>query len=122
MTVAFPLRMSSQVAPAAPWSNLLDAGISSRFSAFRRVWLKLDTARSTMITEEEMSPNDDNPEEVKKAQKKYLWFGYGGYSGPGEAGAFNPANIRADTGILDKLLEIFGIKEKTKKEREEDKK
>jgi len=71
-----------------------------------------------MIWEDEMSPNNDDPEEKKK-QKKYLWFGYGSYSGPGEAGAFNPTNVRADPNIFDKLFEIFGVKEKTKEEPEE---
>lgn len=68
-----------------------------------------------------MSPNDDNPEENKKKQKKYLWFGYGPYPG-GEMGAFHPVNIRADPSIFDKLFELFGVKEKSKKEPEEDKK
>lgn len=65
-----------------------------------------------------MSPNDDNPEEVKKAQKKYLWFGYGAYPGP-DPSAFNYVNIRADSGIFDRLLEIFGVKQKPKEESEE---
>lgn len=67
-----------------------------------------------------MSSNDDNPEDKKKQQKKYLWFGYGSYSGPGETGAFNPANIRAAPSIFDKLFELFGVKEKTKEEQKED--
>jgi len=67
-----------------------------------------------------MSPNDDDPKEQKK--KKYLWFGYGSYSGFGETGPINPGNIRADPGIFDKLFELFGVKEKPKKESEEDKK
>lgn len=67
-----------------------------------------------------MSPNDDNPEEQKKQQKRYLWFGYGSYAGPGETGAFNPSNIRAAPSIFDKLFELFGVKEKTKEEQEED--
>jgi hypothetical protein len=71
-----------------------------------------------MILEVNMSPNDDHPAEQKK--KKYLWFGYGGYAGPGEAGAFNPANIRADPKIFDWLLELFGVKEKTRKETKQD--
>lgn len=65
-----------------------------------------------------MSPNDDDPREQKK--KKYLWFGYGGYSNYGEFGPTNPGNIRADPGIFDKLFEIFGVKEKPKKESEKD--
>jgi hypothetical protein len=78
-----------------------------------------------MILEVNMSPNDDNPEEMKKAKKKYLWFGYGSYGGYGSIGdsnAFQPVNIRADPSIFDKLFEIFGVKEKSKKESEEDKK
>jgi hypothetical protein len=67
-----------------------------------------------MILEVEMSQNSDDPEEKKKKGKKYLWFGYGSYSGPGEIGGFNPVNIRADSHIFDKLFEIFGIKEKPK--------
>jgi hypothetical protein len=67
-----------------------------------------------------MSPNDDDPKEQKK--KKYLWFGYGGYSNYGEFGPTNPSNIRADPGIFDKLFELFGVKEKPKKESEQDRK
>ncbi len=65
-----------------------------------------------------MSPNEDNP---KAKKKKYLWLGYGSYSQLGGAGLLNPGNIRSDPGILDKLFEIFGVKEKPKKERHEDK-
>jgi len=75
-----------------------------------------------MILEVHMSPNDDNPDEVKKAKKKYLWFGYGSYSGFPEVSPLNPGNIRADPGIFDKLFELFGVKEKPKKEPDEDKK
>lgn len=66
-----------------------------------------------------MSPNDDNPEEVKKAKKKHLWFGYGSYSGLEDPGPLNPGNMRADPHIFDKLFELFGVKEKTKEEPEE---
>ena len=66
-----------------------------------------------------MSPNDDNPEEVKKAKKKYLWFGYGGYGNYGFSDPINPHNMRADPHILDKLFELFGVKEKMKEEPEE---
>lgn len=69
-----------------------------------------------------MSPNDDNPEEVKKAKKKYLWFGYGSYSGYPEVSPLNPGNIRADPGIFEKLFELFGIKEKPKEDLEEGRK
>jgi len=68
-----------------------------------------------------MSPNSDDPREQKK-KKKYLWFGYGGYGGFGEMGPTNPGNIRADPGIFDKLFELFGVKEKPKKEPKEDRK
>lgn len=65
-----------------------------------------------------MSPNDDNPEEVKKAKKKYLWFGYGSYSGLDPVSPMNPGNMRAAPNIFDKLFELFGVKEKTKEEPE----
>jgi hypothetical protein len=71
-----------------------------------------------MMLEADMSYNDDNPEEVKKAKTKYLWFGYGGY---GDTNAFQPVNIRSDPGLFDKLFELFGVKEKPKKEPEENK-
>lgn len=68
-----------------------------------------------------MSPNDDNPEEKKK--KKYLWFGFGSYSGFGDFNAFHSVNIRAEPGIFDKLFELFGVKEKpTENPEEEDRK
>ena len=66
-----------------------------------------------------MSPNDDNPEEQKKQQKKYLWFGYGNYNNYGDT--IHPTNIRAAPNILDKLFELFGVKEKAKKESDEEK-
>lgn len=75
-----------------------------------------------MIVEGRMSPNDDNPEEVKKAQRKYLWFGYGSYSGLDALGPMNPGNMRAAPNIIDKLFELFGVKEKTNQEPEENKK
>jgi hypothetical protein len=65
-----------------------------------------------------MSPNDDNPEEVEKAKRKYLWFGYGSYSNYGFSDPINPHNLRAAPDILDKLFELFGVKEKTKEESE----
>ena len=78
----------------------------------------LDRPRSTMILEVNMSPNDDNPEEQRKSRKKYLWFGYGSYSGTPDLGPLNPGNMRAAPNILDKLFELFGVKEKTKEEPE----
>jgi len=65
-----------------------------------------------------MSANDD-PEENKKKQKKYMWLGFGSYSGAATQGPINPGNIRADVGIFDKLFELFGVKEKTSKETKE---
>jgi hypothetical protein len=35
-------------------------------------------------------------------------------------GPINPGNIRADPGIFNKLLELFGLKAKTKNEKKED--
>jgi hypothetical protein len=74
-----------------------------------------------MILEVSMSPNDDNPEEVQKTKKKYLWFGYGSYSGLEDLGPMNPGNMRAAPNIIDKLFELFGVKEKTQEELEEHK-
>ena len=68
-----------------------------------------------------MSPNDDNPEEVKKAKTKYLWFGYGSYAGYGMTDPVDPGNIRAAPDIFEKLFELFGVKEKTKDEHPETK-
>lgn len=65
-----------------------------------------------------MSPNDDNPEESKKNQKKFLWFGYGSYGNYGLSDPINPNNMRAAPDILEKLFELFGVKEKTKEESE----
>lgn len=79
----------------------------------------MNQARSTMTLEAYMSYNDDNPEEVKKAKTKYLWFGYGGYANYGISDPINPHNIRAAPDIFDKLFELFGVKEKTKKEENE---
>ena len=67
-----------------------------------------------------MSANDENPEGNKKKQKKYMWLGFGNYSGGGTQGPINPGNIRADPGIFDKLFELFGLKAKSKPENEED--
>jgi hypothetical protein len=65
-----------------------------------------------------MSPNDDNPEEVKKARKKYLWLGYGSYTNYGFSDPVNTNNLRASPDILDKLFELFGVKEKDSEETE----
>lgn len=68
-----------------------------------------------------MSPNDDNPEEVKKNREKYLWFGYGNYANYGFSDPINPHNIRAAPDILDKLFELFGVKKKTQAEPQDNK-
>lgn len=64
-----------------------------------------------------MSPNDDNPQEVKKAQKKYLWFGYGNYGSFGAENSVGPQDIHVGPALFDKLFEIFGVKEKSKEKR-----
>lgn len=58
--------------------------------------------------------------EGKKKQEKYMWFGYGNYSGAGLQGPMNPGNIRAESGIFDKLFELFGLKEKAEKANKDD--
>jgi hypothetical protein len=58
-------------------------------------------------------------EAQSKKQKKYMWLGFGDYSGDGLQGPINPGNVRASPGIFDKLFELFGVKEKDKKETEE---
>ena len=50
-----------------------------------------------------------------------MFFGYGAYPSTGDPSGFNTVNIRADAGIFDKLFEIFGVKEKPKKETGEEK-
>ena len=56
----------------------------------------------------------------KKGKEKYMWLGFGNYSGGGVQGPINPGNIRADVGIFDKLFELFGLKDKTRNESRED--
>lgn len=63
-----------------------------------------------------MSPNDDDPEEVKKGKERFMWFGFGGYPGWVDASAFHPINVSGDVGLFDKLLELFGVKEKPEEE------
>ena len=67
-----------------------------------------------MSTENRHSAGD------KKNEKKYMWLGFGTYSGGGVQGPINPGNIRADPGIFDKLFEMFGLKKKSKTENRED--
>lgn len=50
--------------------------------------------------------------EGKKKEEKYMWLGFGNYSTGGLQGPINPGNIRVDPGIFNKLLELFGVKEK----------
>ena len=49
-----------------------------------------------------------------------MWLGFGNYSGGGLQGPINPGNVRADPSIFDRLLELFGLKEKIKNENKED--
>jgi hypothetical protein len=72
-----------------------------------------------IFTEAKMSTNDSEPEENKKKQKQYMWLGFGNYPGGGIQGPINPGNVRADVSIFDKLFELFGVKDKPKKEAEE---
>lgn len=59
-----------------------------------------------------MSGNKDHDNK----KKKYMWLGYGSYAGGGVTGPINPGNIRAAPGFFDKLLGLFGIKEKPREE------
>lgn len=61
-----------------------------------------------------MSTDNEFNNEGKKGKKKYMWLGFGNYSGGGVQGPINPGNVRADPGIFDKLLELFGLKDKAK--------
>ena len=61
---------------------------------------------------------DDESHPIK--QKKYMWMGFGTYSGGGVQGPINSGNVRADPGIFDKLFEFFGLKEKSQAENKED--
>ena len=47
---------------------------------------------------------------------KSLWFGSGSYSNFGVSAPTNPYNLRADPNRWDKLVELCGVKEKTKEE------
>ena len=49
----------------------------------------------------------------KQEEKKYMWLGFGNYSGGGLQGPINPGNVRADPGIFDKLFELFGLTKKS---------
>jgi hypothetical protein len=48
-----------------------------------------------------------------------MWLGFGNSSGDASQGPINPGNVRASPGMFDKLFELFGVKEKDKKEAEE---
>lgn len=67
-----------------------------------------------------MSTNSKFRDGDKKRKEKYMWLGYGSYSGGGLQGPINPGNVRADPSVFDRLLELFGLKEKTKNENKED--
>lgn len=66
-----------------------------------------------------MSTDNKHSDKHKKKEEKYMWLGFGNYSGGGVQGPINPGNVRADPGIFDRLLELFGLKEKTKNENKE---
>jgi hypothetical protein len=67
-----------------------------------------------------MSTDNRHSDKGKKKEEKYMWLGFGNYSGGGVQGPINPGNVRADPGIFDRLLELFRLKEKTKNENQED--
>ena len=67
-----------------------------------------------------MSSDNRHSAGVKKKEEKYMWLGFGNYSGGGVQGPINPRNIRADPGIFGKLFELFGLKKKDKAEGKED--
>lgn len=66
-----------------------------------------------------MSKHKKDVEGHKIKQKKYMWLGFGNYSGDGTQGPINPGNVRANPGMFDKLFELFGVKDKDKREAEE---
>ena len=72
-----------------------------------------------MNEEARMSTNKKNVEEHKNKQKKFMWLGFGNYSGDATQGPINPGNVRASPGMFDKLFELFGVKDKDKREVEE---
>ena len=67
-----------------------------------------------------MSSDNRHSAGVKKKEEKYMWLGFGNYSGGGVQGPINPGNIRADPGIFGKLFELFGLKKKDTAESNED--
>jgi hypothetical protein len=67
-----------------------------------------------------MSTDNRHSPGGKKKKEKYMWLGFGNYSGGSVQGPINPGNIRADPGIFRKLFELFGLKEKGKSENKED--
>jgi hypothetical protein len=67
-----------------------------------------------------MSTHNKHSNKGKKKGEKYMWLGFGNYSGGGLQGPINPGNVRADPGIFDRLLELFHLKEKIKYENKED--
>ena len=55
----------------------------------------------------------------KKKKEKYMWLGFGSYSGGGVQGPINPGNIRADPSIFGKLFELFGLKNEKAESKED---
>jgi hypothetical protein len=64
-------------------------------------------------------PTPSIPTRAKRKKKSTCGWGFGNYSGGGVQGPINPGNVRADSSIFDRLLELFGLKEKTKNENKE---
>jgi hypothetical protein len=67
-----------------------------------------------------MSADNELHNEGKKREEKYMWLGYGNYSGAGLQGPINPGNVRAGSGMFDQLFELFSLKDKAKSANRED--
>lgn len=67
-----------------------------------------------------MSIDNRHSGEGRKKAEKYMWLGFGNYSGGGVQGPINPGNVRADPSVFDRLFELFGLKAKSKPEDQED--
>lgn len=66
-----------------------------------------------------MSTNKKDIEKRKNKEKKFMWLGFGDYAGDGTQGPINPGNVRASPGMFDKLFELFGVKDRDKRDAEE---
>ena len=79
----------------------------------RELAFPLKSEYADLGKEADMSTDNKSAGGGKKKAEKYMWLGFGNYSGGGLQGPINPGNIRADPGIFNKLLELFGLKEKS---------